>query len=100
MEASERYVSVNDGQETLFGDGRSGLAPALGSKGSNYEFRLYNSDHTELLVKVAVARARSNLRRKNFKPVSCSEGGGRRLRFAALHSLKLKESNPPIRRFS
>jgi tRNA (mo5U34)-methyltransferase len=52
------YVSVNDGQEAFFGDGRRGLAAASWiQRGSNYEFRLYNSDHTELLAKVAVARA-------------------------------------------
>jgi len=52
------YVSVNGGQEVLFGDGRSGSAPADWIEaGSNYEFHLYNSDHTELLAKIAVTRA-------------------------------------------
>jgi tRNA (mo5U34)-methyltransferase len=51
------YVSVNGGQELLFADGRRGTAPAHWIEaGSNYEFRLYNSDHTELLAKVAVTR--------------------------------------------
>ena len=51
------YVSVNDGQEMLFADGRRGSAPAHWIEtGSNYEFRLYNSDHSELLVKIAVTR--------------------------------------------
>ena len=51
------YVSVNGGQELLFADGRRGSAPAHWIEtGSNYEFRLYNSDHTELLAKVAVTR--------------------------------------------
>ena len=52
------YVSVNGGQEVLFGDGRRGSAPADWIEaGSNYEFHLYNSDHTELLAKIAVTRA-------------------------------------------
>lgn len=52
------YVSINDGQELLFADGRRGSAPAHWIEtGSNYEFRLYNSDHTELLTKVCVTRA-------------------------------------------
>jgi tRNA (mo5U34)-methyltransferase len=51
------YVSVNGGQELLFADGRRGTASANWIEaGSNYEFRLYNSDHTELLAKVAVTR--------------------------------------------
>ena len=51
------YVSVNGGQEVLFADGRRGSAPAHWIEaGSNYEFRLYNADHTELLAKVAVTR--------------------------------------------
>ena len=51
------FVSVNDGQEMLFADGRRGSAPAHWIEtGSNYEFRLYNSDHSELLVKIAVTR--------------------------------------------
>ena len=49
------FVSINGGQEVLFADGRRGSAPAHWiDAGSNYEFRLYNSDHTELLAKVAV----------------------------------------------
>ena len=51
------FVSINGGQEVLFADGRCGSAPAHWIEaGSNYEFRLYNSDHTELLAKVAVTR--------------------------------------------
>jgi tRNA (mo5U34)-methyltransferase len=54
------YVSINDGEELLFADGRRGSAPAHWIEtGSNYEFRLYNSDHTELLTKVWVTRARN-----------------------------------------
>ena len=54
------YVSINDGQELLFADGRRGSAPAHWIEtGSNYEFRLYNSDHTELLTEVCVTRARN-----------------------------------------
>jgi tRNA (mo5U34)-methyltransferase len=52
------FVSINGGQELLFADGRRGSAPAHWiEKGSSYEFRLYNSDHSELLGKIAVARA-------------------------------------------
>ncbi len=52
------FVSINGDQEMLFADGRRGTAPAHWIEaGSNYEFRLYNSDHTELLAKVAVTRA-------------------------------------------
>ena len=52
------YVSVNGGQEVLFADGRRGSAPADWIEaGSNYEFHLYNSNHTELLAKIAVTRA-------------------------------------------
>jgi SAM-dependent methyltransferase len=52
------YVSVNGGSEAFFADGRRGSAPADWIEaGSNYEFRLYNSDHTELLHKIAVTKA-------------------------------------------
>jgi hypothetical protein len=52
------FVSINGGREILFADGRRGSAPAHWIEtGSNYEFRLYNSDHSELLGKIAVARA-------------------------------------------
>jgi hypothetical protein len=51
------YVSVNGGRELLFADGRRGSASAHWIEtGSIYEFRLYDSDHTELLAKVAVVR--------------------------------------------
>ena len=51
------FVSINEGQEVLFADGRRGSAPAHWIEtGSNYEFRLYNSDHSELLIKIAVTR--------------------------------------------
>jgi hypothetical protein len=51
------YVAMNGGPERLFADGRRGSVSAHWIKtGSNYEFRLYNSDHTELLAKVAVTR--------------------------------------------
>jgi tRNA (mo5U34)-methyltransferase len=51
------YVSVNGGEEALFADSRRGTAVADWIQtGSSYEFRLYNSDHTELLAKVAVTR--------------------------------------------
>lgn len=51
------YVSVNGGDELLFADGRRSSASAHWiDTGSIYEFRLYNSDHTELLAKVTVTR--------------------------------------------
>jgi len=51
------YVSVNRGEELLFADGRrSSTSADWIEAGSNYEFRLYNSDHTELLAKVTVTR--------------------------------------------
>ena len=49
------YASMKGDQETLFAHGRRGSAPAHWIEtGSNYEFHLYNSDHSELLAKVAV----------------------------------------------
>ncbi len=52
------FVAINGGHEILFADGRRGSAPADWIEaGSNYEFYLYNSDHTELLAKIAVTRA-------------------------------------------
>jgi hypothetical protein len=51
------FVSVNGGQEMLFADGRRGSAPAHWiERGSHYEFRLYNSSHTNLLAKIIVTR--------------------------------------------
>jgi tRNA (mo5U34)-methyltransferase len=51
------YVSVNGSKESLFGAGPYGSAAAKWIEtGSSYEFRLYNSDHTELLAKVGVTR--------------------------------------------
>jgi len=52
------FVSINGGREVLFADGRRGSAPANWIEtGSSYEFRLYNSDHSEVLGKIGVARA-------------------------------------------
>ncbi len=52
------FASINGGAEALFADGRRGSFPADWIKaGSSYEFRLYNSDQTELLAKIAVTRA-------------------------------------------
>ena len=52
------FVAVNRGAEAFFADGRRGSAPADWIEaGSNYEFRLYSSDHTELLAKVGVTKA-------------------------------------------
>ena len=54
------FVSINGGVEILFADGRRGSAPAHWIEtDSDYEFRLYNSDHTELLTKVCVGTARN-----------------------------------------
>jgi hypothetical protein len=51
------YVSVNKGEESLFKASREGSASAHWIRtGLDYEFRLYNSDHTELLAKVVVTR--------------------------------------------
>ena len=56
--AGKVYVSVNGGEESLFAVGRQGSSDANWIDGRlNYEFRLYNSDHTKLLNKVLVARA-------------------------------------------
>ena len=53
------YVSVNGGEESLFADGRRGSNDANWIEaGSSYEFRLYNSDHKQLLAKVTVTRDR------------------------------------------
>jgi len=53
------YVSMNGGNEVLFGEMRKGSRVAGWIlAGSSYEFRLYNSDHTELLAKLTVTKAR------------------------------------------
>jgi hypothetical protein len=52
------YVSMNGGEEVLFADLRQGSKVASWIlAGASYEFRLYNSDHTELLAKLTVTRA-------------------------------------------
>jgi tRNA (mo5U34)-methyltransferase len=52
------FVSVNGGTETLFSDGCRGSAVADWIEaGKIYEFRLYDSDHTEPLAKLVVTRA-------------------------------------------
>jgi hypothetical protein len=52
------YVSKNGGEESLMAASDRGSAAADWIyKGSTYEFRLYNSDHTKLLAKVVVTRA-------------------------------------------
>lgn len=52
------FVSINNAQEVLFADGRRGSAPAHWIEtASNYEFRLYNSDRTELLATLVVTRS-------------------------------------------
>jgi hypothetical protein len=53
----EVYVSTNGGEESLFATSRQDSAVANWIQtGTDYEFRLYNSDHTELLAKVGVTR--------------------------------------------
>jgi hypothetical protein len=52
------YVSINGGEEVLFAQKREGSQVAKWIEtGSIYEFRLYNSAHTELLAKVVVSKA-------------------------------------------
>jgi tRNA (mo5U34)-methyltransferase len=52
------YVSVNGGEESLFAAERQDSCVANWIQtGTNYEFRLYDSDHTELLDKVVVTKA-------------------------------------------
>jgi tRNA (mo5U34)-methyltransferase len=51
------YVSMDGSEESLFSDSRRGTAVADWIQtGSTYEFRLYDSDHTELLASVIVTR--------------------------------------------
>jgi hypothetical protein len=52
------YVSVNDREEVLFADSPRGAEEANWiDAGSNYEFRLYNAGHKDLLAKLIVTRA-------------------------------------------
>jgi tRNA (mo5U34)-methyltransferase len=52
------YVLMNGGKEVLFADLRQGSKVANWIlTGSSYEFRLYDSDHTELLAKLTVTKA-------------------------------------------
>ena len=52
------YVSMNGGTEVLFADLRQGSKEASWIlAGSSYEFRIYDSDHTEVLAKVTVTKA-------------------------------------------
>lgn len=52
------YVSMDGGEEVLFADLRQGSKSANWIlTGSSYEFRLYDSDHTELLAKLTVTKA-------------------------------------------
>ena len=52
------YVSIDGQQELLFATSRQGSAPANWIRpGRAYEFRLYDSDHTQVLDKVAVTTA-------------------------------------------
>jgi tRNA (mo5U34)-methyltransferase len=59
------YVSTDGGEESLFSAGRQGSRVASWIReGSSYEFRLYNSDHTELLANVTVTSARQESARQ------------------------------------
>jgi hypothetical protein len=50
------FVSIDGQEESLFAIARRGSAPANWIRpGRTYEFRLYDSDHTRILDKVAVA---------------------------------------------
>jgi DNA-binding beta-propeller fold protein YncE len=52
------YVSMDGNNEVLFADMREGSKMASWIlAGSSYEFRLYSSDHTELLAKLTVTKA-------------------------------------------
>jgi 2-polyprenyl-3-methyl-5-hydroxy-6-metoxy-1,4-benzoquinol methylase len=52
------YVSVNGGNEVCFADTREGSMVANWIlKGASYEFRVYNSNHTEVLAKLTVSKA-------------------------------------------
>jgi len=52
------YVSMVGSDEVLFAEPRQGSKVASWIlSGSSYEFRLYNSDHTELLGKLTVTKA-------------------------------------------
>jgi len=52
------YVSKDGGNEVLFADKFEGTQVARWIlAGSSYEFRIYNSDHTELLAKLTVTQA-------------------------------------------
>jgi tRNA (mo5U34)-methyltransferase len=52
------YVSMNGNNEVLFAHRREGSSVAKWIlAGSSYEFRIYNSDHTELLAKLTVTMA-------------------------------------------
>jgi hypothetical protein len=53
------WVSFNGGKESLFASGSQGAASANWIKeGGAYEFRLYDSEHTRLLDKVTVTKAK------------------------------------------
>lgn len=52
------YVSMDSGEEVLFADLRQGSKVASWIRtGSSYEFRIYSSDHTELLTKLTVTKS-------------------------------------------
>jgi hypothetical protein len=73
------YVSSNGGQELLVAAGHQGSAAANWiCNGFSYEFRLYNSDHTKPLAKVAVTRIAPTLSLSaSPNPVPPGDGLGR-----------------------
>lgn len=72
------YVSSNGGQESLVAAAPQGSTAADWIyNGSSYEFRLYNSDHTKLLAKVAVTRIAPTLTLSaSPNPVPAGEAAG------------------------
>ena len=74
------YVSEDGGEESFFATSRQDSRVANWIQtGSNYEFRLYNSDHTKLLDKVVVTRATEATPSLSASPnrVPVGEGTGR-----------------------
>ena len=52
------YISTNGGEESLFAAScRGSVAANWLLSGRDYEFRLYNSDHTKLLERIVATKA-------------------------------------------
>ena len=73
------YFSESGRDEVLFADSHRGSQDADWiAEGSSYEFRLYNSGHTELLAKVVVTRSKmAPTINASPNPVLASEGLGK-----------------------